>query len=387
MLFDNHGRPKQRLPIWIPALVCVLTLALAAVIVANRPRPEPTEPDAPVIPEISVVEVRNAQARPLVATTGRVSSPHEINLVSRVSGIIESVAEIFRDGASFSDGDLLMKIEDHDYLVAQSQSEANLASALQQLATEQGLSDQAQREWRDLGNAEANSLFLREPQLNSAKAQVEAARSSLEQAGLNLERTEIRAPFIGVISSRNADVGQFISAGTVIAQVHSTEAIQVKVSLTPNEIFDLGWQNRASVELDQMSVEVIYRTGSASVVQQAELRHISPLIDPMTQMTEVTIDLSPEAVSSTPSPGQFVEVELSSAPIENAVWLPQSALYERDQILLANDNQLRIQRINVVASANSQILVSGLEDGDLAVVDRPLWVIPGQSVAPIPLEN
>ena len=73
MLFDNHGRPKQRLPIWIPALVCVLTLALAAVIVANRPRPEPTEPDAPVIPEISVVEVHNAQARPLVATTGRVN--------------------------------------------------------------------------------------------------------------------------------------------------------------------------------------------------------------------------------------------------------------------------------------------------------------------------
>lgn len=387
MLFDNHGRPKRRLPVWIPALVCVLTLALATVIIANRPRPEPTEPAAPVVPEISVVEVRNAQERPLVSTTGRVSSPHEINLVSRVSGIIESVEPIFRDGASFASGDLLMKIEDHDYRVALTQSEASLASASQLLATEQGLSDQARREWRDLGNAEANSLFLREPQLNSAKAQVEAAQLSLEQARLNLQRTEIRAPFVGVISSRNADVGQFISAGTVLAQVHSTEAVQVKVSLTPNEIFDLGWQNRASVELEEMSVEVHYGTGTASVVQRAELRHISPLIDPMTQMTEVTIDLLTDTTSSAPSPGQFVEVELASKPIENAVWLPQSALYERNQVLLANNNQLSIKPINVVASANSQILVVGLENGDLAVVNRPLWVIPGQSVTPVQLEN
>lgn len=384
MLFDDHGRPKSRLSIWIPASVIALTIVLAVLIITNRPRPEPATPNAAVIPEISVIEVRNETARPLVVTTGRVSSPHEINIVSRVSGIIESVTEIFRDGASFNGGNLLMKIEDHDYLVALNQSEASLASAQQQLATEQGQSDQAKREWRDLGNSEANSLFLREPQLNSAKAQVAAAQSLVEQAELNLDRTEIRAPFSGVISNRYADAGQFISAGTIVAEVHSTEAIQVKVSLTPNEIFDLGWQNRSSVELEDMSAQVFYRAGSNSIDQQATLRHISPLIDPMTQMTEVTIDLLTSGINtSIPSPGQFVEVHLEGETLDAAVWVPQSALYERGQVLVADDGRLEIRAVNIVASTDGRALIVGLNDGDLVVIARPLWIFPGQEVAPV----
>lgn len=384
MLFDDHGRPKSRISIWIPASVVAIAIVLAVLVVANRPRPEPATPTAAVIPEISVIEARNEAARPLVVTTGRVSSPHEINVVSRVSGIIESVAEIFRDGASFNGGNLLMKIEDYDYRVALNQSEASLASAQQQLATEQGLSDQARREWRDLGNSEANSLFLREPQLKSAKAQVAAAQSGVEQAELNLERTEIRAPFSGVISSRSADAGQFISAGTIVAEVHSTEAIQVKVSLTPNEIFDLGWQNRASVQLENMSARVFYQAGSNSIDQQATLRHISPLIDPMTQMTEVTIDLLTADINlSSPSPGQFVEVHLEGESLDAAVWVPQSALYERDHVLVANDGKLEIRAVNIVAATDGRALIVGLNDGDLVVIERPLWIFPGQEVAPV----
>lgn len=383
MLFDDHGRPKSRASIWVPISVFVIALVLASIIIGNRPSPEPAQPEPPIAPEISVVEVKNSTARPVVITTGRVSSPHEINIVSRVSGTIESVSENFRDGASFVKDELLMKIEDHDYRVALDQSRATLANALQLLATEQGLADQAKKEWRELGSAQANSLFLREPQLNSAKAQADAARSAVEQAELNLQRTEIRAPFDGVISNRLADVGQFVSAGSLIAAVQSTQQVQIKVSLTPNQVFDLGWQNRAEVDLSKMNASLSYQTGSTLIADEAQIRHISPLIDPMTQMTEVTLDLISDNNNPKPSPGQFVEVQLQGEALDAAAWLPQSAIYERGQVLLANNNELEIQPVNIVASTTNEILVTGLSDGDLVVTDRPLWVFPGQQVAPV----
>jgi len=88
-----------------------------------------------------------------------------------------------------------------------------------------------------------------------------------------------------------------------------------------------------------------------------------------------------------PAPGQFVEVRLAGEAVEQAMWLPQSALYEREQVLVANDNELNIKAINVIAAADGKILASGLEDGDLVVTDRPLWVFPGQEITPIILEN
>lgn len=388
MIFDHAGRPRARISRWIPVTVFVVAIALSAVIIKNRPRPQPAEPEISIAPEISVVRVANSSARPVVATTGRVSSPHEIQVVSRVSGNIEFVSDNFRDGASFNKDDLLVKVEDHDYLVALAQSEASLASSLQQLATEQGLSDQAKREWRDLGNTEANALFLREPQLNAAKAQAEAARSGVAQAKLNLQRTQIIAPFDGVISARHADVGQFITTGTPIASVHSTERVQINISLTPNEMSDLGWQARSNLNLENMSAQIDYQIGRLSVSQLGVIQHVSPLIDPMTQMTEVLVDLDEDDLDrSPPSPGQFVEVRLTGEPIDNAVWVPQSALFEREQVLLANGSQLEIRAINVVANADSQILVVGLDDGDLVVTDRPLWVFPGEEVTPVITED
>ena len=388
MLFDDSGRLRDRLPIWVPVAILALAVALAFIIIQARPRPQPAEPQTAITPEISVVKVTNTSTEPLVSTTGRVSSPHEIQLISRVSGLIESVSDNFRDGAAFAQGDLLAQVEEHDYRVALTQTEATLASALQLLATEQGQADQAKREWRDLGNAQANALFLREPQLNSAKANAEAARRNVEQAQVNLQRTRIVAPFDGVISARYADVGQFVTAGMPIADLHSTDRVQIKVSLTPNEISDLGWQARSKLNLEPMSAEVSYQIGRDTVTVEAVLRHISPLVDAMTQMTEVLIDLDESLFSKAPpSPGQFVEVQLVGEPIDKAVWLPRSALYEREQVLLANQNKLSIKAVNVVATADSRILVVGLNDGDLAVIDRPLWVIPGQEVTPVLAED
>lgn len=383
MIFDTKGQPKKRISLWIPFSMAATAILLAVIIIKNRPQPEPSEPDVAIPAEIQVIEVINTPEKPQVVTTGRVGSLYESQITAQVSGLIEAVSDNFRDGASFSEGEILVQIEQQDYQLALAQSQSSLASAMQQLALEQGQAEQARREWRDLGNSEANALFLREPQLNAAKAQVEAAESSIQQAELNLQRTNITAPFDGVISTRQADIGQFVTAGSPVASMNSTNLIEVSVSLTPNQIADLGWLDRGLINTEGLVAEILYKSGQEQIRQVAFVKHISSLIDPMTQMTQVLLDIEKDPSGpALPPPGQFVDVALQGQTTENAIWLPESVLFERNQVLLANEGILEARDINPIARAQSQILVKGLEDGDLVVLERPLWIFPGQQVTP-----
>ena len=383
MIFDKTGQPKKRIPLWIPLSVAVIAILLAVIIIKNRPQPEPSEPDVAVPAEIPVIEVINTPEKPQVVTTGRVGSLYETQVTAQVSGLIEFVSDNFRNGATFLKGETLVQIEQQDYQLALTQSQSSLAAAEQQLALEQGQAEQARREWRDLGNDDANALFLREPQLNAAKAQVEAAQSNIEQARLNLQRTNITAPFDGVISLRQVEIGQFITTGSPVASMHSTNLLEVEVSLTPNQVADLGWTDRRLTNTESLSAETLYSIGREQIRQNAYIKHISPLIDPTTQMTEVLLDIEESTSGSTlPSPGQFVDVILQAEDSVYAMWLPESVLFERNQVLLANEGILEPRDINPIARAQSQILVSGLQDGDLVVLERPLWVFPGQQVTP-----
>lgn len=368
----------------LPLLVLAIAFFTVYAVVALRPKPAPAPPPAEFVPDVLVQRVSLKTDRPLVTTTGRITSRYEIQLVARVGGQVKSATEAFRAGAPVEAGALLLELDNADYLAQLDQAEASLAQAQQQLASEQGLADQARREWRDLGNAQSNSLFLREPQLKAAKAQLQAAQSSLERAQLDLQRTRISAPFAGVVVTVNADVGQYVNPGATLATIHSTANVQAELSLTPDELGNLNWDSASAGFGDDVQASIILRRGSAVTEYPATISHISPQVEAMTQLTSVVLDLT-DADTSLVAPGQFVGIKLSGQPIEDTVRLPEASIYERNQVLRVVEGRLQVAPVRVLARDGSNILVSGLLENDLIILDRPLWVFPGQLVNPVEL--
>ena len=88
----------------------------------------------------------------------------------------------FAQGGFFAVDEPLVKVEDVDYQFLIARAESQVAAARQRLAEEEGRALQAKREWRDLGSVQANALFLREPQLASAKAALRASEADLAAA-------------------------------------------------------------------------------------------------------------------------------------------------------------------------------------------------------------
>lgn len=368
---------------WIaPVLVLLTGVAILFAVVSLRPQPPEAPADEPYLPSVSVLEVELVEAHPRVVTTGLVTSRFEINLVSQVGGVVESVSPGFRRGASFTQGDLLLQLEDTNYQSQLAQAEANLAAAEQQLANEQGLARQAEREWRDLGNDQANALFLRKPQLAAASAQLQAASAALQRAQLDLQRTTIRAPFDGVIVSVNANLGQYIGPGSSAALLNSTAELQVETALSDTELKSLGWNRTAP--LNDLPAAHLSSSQLPRPVE-AQVRHVSPRLDPMTQLTAVLLDV--ESTAADPmTAGQFVQVELYGPASDDLAWIPESALYERNSVLRVVDGMIELAPISLISREENRLLVRGLGNGELIVVERPLWVFPGQQVEPVRLE-
>ncbi len=223
----------KRIP--TPLLILVIGLILVIALASLKPKPEPL-PEAAADPIL--VEVIKAEPKAMKLTVhsqGTVAPKREIELVAEVAGRITLTTENFVSGGFATAGELLVQIDPRDYQLAKIQANARVKEAEQILATERGRARQAKREWRNLGNTDANDLFLRKPQLAAAEAQVAAAKADLAKADLNIERSRITLPFDGRIRTTKVNLGQYVTPGISVAQVFDTGTAEIRLALTDRE--------------------------------------------------------------------------------------------------------------------------------------------------------
>lgn len=390
-------RPFSVWPVIILVVGGVLTVAVATL----KPDPQPHPPAAPAPLSVQVVHARPATQTLTVYSQGTVAPRREIDLVAEVSGRISAVDPHFVDGGFVVEGQPLITIDPRDYEVAVTRAEAQLADARQLLATEKGRSLQARREWRDLGNADANALFLREPQLAAAEAQARAAEANLEQARINLERTRVSVPFAGRIRQTKVDLGQYVTPGTPVAAVYDTAVAEIRLPLTDRQValLDLPLTSAADRDriVDRSGPEVtllgtiagrphrwhgrITRT-EASVDTRSRLYYaVAEVDDPFITHGNFLHD---DGTAAPLIVGMFVQAEIRGRPLANVVTLPHQALFKRDHIYTV-DAQQRVQEktVEVLHTDGQRAWIRGdLAQGEAIVIGRQSLLSEGLVVAP-----
>jgi RND family efflux transporter MFP subunit len=341
--------------------------------------------------KVSVISVVPAAESLSVTTQGTVAPRREINIVSQVAGKVISVSDDFASGGFFVLGEQLLELEDHDYQFALLRAKARVADAEQLVALEKGRVRQARREWKDLGNEDANQLFLRKPQLASARASLAAAKADLSEAELNLKRTKIHAPFQGRIANKQVDIGQYITPGTTIAKVYSTDVAEVRLPLTDRQValLDLPLNYDDGSEIDETPEAII----SASFADQTwqwsgKITRTDSSIDVDSRViyavAEVEHPFSREAGSRRPplSIGLFVEAKIAGRKIEDVVVLPRRALRSDGTLLLVDaDNRLFYKTGQVLKSDQHKVWLSGLAAGSRVVVSHLPVAVAGMEVS------
>lgn len=141
--------------------------------------------------------------------TGRFDAVAAVDVRARVGGYLDSVH--FRDGAMVQQGDLLFVIDQRPFQAALAQAEAALVAARTRLEFARVELDRVERLART-GNAPERSLDERQQQYQAAEAEVAGVVAAVDQARLDLEYTEIRAPISGRISRKLITEGNLITA-------------------------------------------------------------------------------------------------------------------------------------------------------------------------------
>lgn len=362
--------------------ILIIGFLLAFLIGTMKPKPQKLpRVDAPAI-QVSAVKASPETLRISVLSHGLVEASQSIDLISEVFGRVTKVHKNFVEGGKIPKKNIIVRIDNTLYKSELAAVKADIATAEEVFSTEKARSIQAKKEWRDLGSDEANALFLRKPQLNSAKARLNAAKARLLLAQQKLARTRLTLPFDASIIETFIHEGQYLSLGNKIASLYHSDKRQVKIQLSQQQLktANIQWP----VRLDSAPIVKIFDPRNPSIAVKGKLLSLGSTVDSKNQLVDLLVKLDP-AHADYFLPGLYVEARVSGEPQGNILTLPEDAFHDKRYLLTVND-AMKIEFVPAkFLSRNNQLiqLQADIKPGTTIVTSRLPLATPGLKVSPV----
>jgi len=374
---------KYILPLGLIVLSIVLVIVMVTVAKGKRPDRKDMANQAV---RVDAIQADMVSLNLSVYSQGTVKPRTETTLVAEVGGQIVSVSSNFIPGGFFREGEVLLQIDPSDYQTAVLRAQANLAARKAQLADQKARSEQARKDWANLGRqGEPSDLTLRIPQLAEAEAGVQAAEAELQAAKRDLERTRIRVPYDGLVRDKKVDVGQYVSPGTPLGITFAIDTAEIRLPLSRNDLKFLDLPSATRLDESQR-VPVALSTEDADGGRQwaAEIVRTEGVVDEGSRVIYAVAEvIDPYGVlgqSTRPElkMGTFVRAEIQGLRVDDVVVLPRSVLRADNTVLIANEDRLlEVRPVTVVRAEPRNVYISeGVSGGE--------WVVTTSMDAPIP---
>lgn len=379
---------RRTLAVFLPVVLLVVGFGGVALMGALKKKPEEKTTE----PRGLAVFVEKAEFMPVtlsVKSQGDARPRTEIDIVPQVAGKIVEVNESFVEGGFFTEGEVLLRIDDADYRLAVTRAEATVAQALRGLELQRAEAELAKSDWAELGEGEASALALRQPQLAEAQAQLASARAQLQDAKLQLERTAIRAPFTGRVREKAAGIGQYVAPGQRLGRIFSTDVMQIRLPLSDKEMSLLALPVAYAATTDKPGPKVALSAVVAGDLHHWEgrVKRTDSAIDPTTRtlytIAEVVDPYGAGADAGVPLPaGLYVQAEIVGKELDDAVKLSRAALRGADTAYVARqDGTLELRTVEVVYSDRDEVVITGgLADGEYVVTSSVLSATTGMKI-------
>jgi len=362
---------KQLLP-----LIVLIVFGLAAYIVMSTP-PQANKRGQKVAPSlvVEILAVTPQRYQVNLTSFGKISPTTQSQLSAQVTGQMIAVSEHFKAGRFFKKGDVLVTLDDRDYTIRVQSASAERAQAQVSFDEEQALSAQALKDRKNLGTlAQASDYALRKPQMAAAKAKLQAADANLKQAMLDVERTKIIAPYDGRILNRNVSLGQVVGSNTVLADIYATNSAQVELPIKNSQLALINLPNNhvAANKQDASSVTIFNNDGGEPQAWTANLARTSGSINDNTQQVSIISEITQpfgQADKRSLNIGQFVTASITGKSLDNAIVIPNAAIYQGSYVYLYIDGKLLRRNIEISYQNEQDALIkSGVVSGDKLVI-------------------
>lgn len=340
------------------------------------------------LPKIPVTRPKVQAVSDTLEITGNAASVAQVKLVARVVGYLEKIH--FEDGALVRKGDLLFTIQ-------QDQWKAQLQQAKAQLQLQQAALSYAKTEVQRYTELVKRSAA---PQIeidhwvfekNSAEANIVAAEAQIAIAQLNLDYTEVRAPFDGQMGKHLIDPGNVVGATTetALAQITQLDPIYVEANISSQQALQI----RTNLDQRRLTLEQLHKipvdvglSNDKGFPLRGTLQYVAPAIDPATGTLLV------RAILPNPThvlvPGIFARMRIPMGKdIPQALLVPDRALQEdqggRYLLVLDKDDIIRQRYVQIGQQVGAlRVILSGIDANDRIVIGELWRSTPGTKVSP-----
>jgi multidrug efflux pump subunit AcrA (membrane-fusion protein) len=429
--------------------VILISCILLAIVIVKSQSGMQHEPAASFITPVKTIEIQQFSLKPSITGFGIVEPDIQFEAKSEVAGKIVYVHPQLRNGATFAENSIVIRIEADDFQSSLQQAKADTAVNQAQLRevvvklkntqSDLKLAQQklklAQNDLNRAGelvkkklvsqsNFEAQKSKVIQLQqevqnlksllktLPEQKASLQASLSNTQAAAQskqrNLDRTTIRLPFNARISDLAVEENQYVSQGALLFTAQTTDKVLIDTQL-PLEQFrilakDFGdnqeqireaFQRGFSLDLlTQLGLTATVRLGDDfSALWDAKVERISSQLDPVIRTLGVIVSIDKPYAQIQPGikppliDGMYTEVVIKGNPKKYFV-IPRDALHEGELFLLTQQNTLQRRTLKPGKLQGSMALFeTGLQVGEKLIVSDPFPAISGMSIKPSPNKN
>jgi RND family efflux transporter MFP subunit len=327
-----------------------------------------------------------------VIAEGTIRARRSADLKSEIAGRLERIP--VAEGQEVSAGRLLAKIDDREYRVELEEARSQYLEALSRLAVEQeALAEQSedtalQDSLRELEQLEEQGVITREERLSrtvdleveavkegayrrelvEARTGLLAARAAEERARLNLERTEIRAPFAGVVSGLDLAPGERVTAGESVCTLVDNVDLEAEVGVLESDLGGIAVGRPALLAVPALEETLDVRVDV-----------IDPRVDTESRTCRVLLRFRNQ--EGRIRPGMFVRASIAADIYPDKLLVPREAVLTRDgRPLVFKVEEDRTKWVYVRTGLRNERLIEiervlqggPLDDGDLVVVSDHL---------------
>ena len=291
---------------------------------------------------VQAVPERTGDISLFLMQTTTIEAERQVDIPAKVSGqVVRLPAE---EGFKVKQGDLLVQLDEAELTIDYMRSKVSYE-------TDKSVYERS-KEMLD-------NNFISTEDYEAARLQFESSKAAFEAAKLQLEYTGVRAPFNGIVTARNVELGQRVNVNQSLFTIADFDPLRAKIYVPEKDIARIfvGQQARITVEAEPGETFI------------GIVKMVSPVVDPENGTSKVTIDIQDDRRKL--KPGMFASVFITTETHQNTLIIPKKALVlesDLDQVYIFRDSTAhKVNLTTGFASGNDIEVLSGLKEGDLVV--------------------
>lgn len=304
--------------------------------------------------KVSAITVRPAKLLETVSATGSLLADEGVELQAETNGKVVSIG--FTEGARVRKGDLLVKLNDADLVATRARAKYRKELAVLRERRVKQLLKQGVARQEEYDTA-LNELNVQDAEIDLTEAQI--------------AKTEIRAPFDGVVGLRYVSEGSFVNAATRIATLQRLDRLKID--------FSIPEKYAARVRVGN---PIAFTVAGASPKVAGRIYALDPRIDAATRTVLI------RALCPNPEgrllPGTFANVTVTLAEVADALMVPAVAVIpglEEINVYVLKDGKAERRAVQTgTRMENTVHILSGLAPGDVVITSGLQQMRPGQEV-------